>query len=272
MNRECKRISARLSDYLDGELAPQDEREAEVHLEHCANCRQELARLRDVSQVLQSTAAAPEAPEQWPEIHRKLRERVAPVFFQAPQDQDQDTGQKRSWKRWLPLAAAVLVVLSFSLFWPFGPNPSTDVESYLGLYLLAGTADGVLSSKLTAEEIAGIGLDFPTYLPPAVNGWKREGVYLHRLHGQPVLQTFYSDSDEGGRHYCIFQQSSRHSLDFGNRQIQKEFVRNQVCTKFADQHFNLISWGSGKTLFTVVSTADSLDLNQIASQWIKQIE
>ncbi|MGH9341574.1 MAG: anti-sigma factor family protein, partial [Acidobacteriota bacterium] len=261
-------ISDRFSHYLDGELAPQGVQEVEEHLEDCASCRRELALLHEVKRMLGSAVAVPNTPDQWPRIRRSLRERVFGALH--PLSQSQETVQSHGWKRWIPAAAAILVLLGVTLFWPFGPDYSTDVEPYLGLYLLAGTADDVLSSKASPEEVEALGLDFVTYLPPAVNGWRRQAVYIHRLHGQPVLQTFYAEA--AGRHYCIFQQSSRHSLDFGNREVQQEFVRNQVCTKFADRHFNLISWRSDRTLFTVVSTADTIDLNQIAGQWIKEIE
>jgi len=57
------RLKRRLSEYLDGGLAGRAKARMAQHLEHCAECRNELAELRGTVLLLRSLPAEEEAPE-----------------------------------------------------------------------------------------------------------------------------------------------------------------------------------------------------------------
>lgn len=164
------------------------------------------------------------------------------------------------------LLVALLAAAALSHFWPFGGERATGVESYLGLYLLAASADDRFCSAVSAEELETLGLNFRPHAPLSIDSWNRTGIYHHRIHGQPLLQVFYQGPD--GEQYCVFMQSGEHSLDFGSRDTRRELVRNRMCTKLVDGQFSLISWRHQGTLFTLVSTWPDLNVVEITSNWI----
>lgn len=255
MNRNCERIRPTLSAYLDGELPRGETRSVGEHLALCKNCQEELELLTNARTSLHEIEALPEVPEAWHQLRSRLGWNASKSFvFDLLRP------------RWIAAAACVTAVLLLGImFWPSSSN-RTDIDPYLGLYLLAGNASDVLSSQVSAQEIRTAELNFPVYNPSAVGSSNRKGIYLHKLHGQPVVQIFYAGQDRD--YYCIFQQAANHSLDFGKRDTQQEFVRNQICTKFASQHFDLMSWSSGKTRFTVITTSDAVDVKQTTADWI----
>jgi len=65
-----------LSEYLDGELVPEDRRELGLHLESCADCAQTL---RELEQVAERARALPDrAPEHdlWPAVEARITGRA----------------------------------------------------------------------------------------------------------------------------------------------------------------------------------------------------
>jgi hypothetical protein len=66
------RWTDRLSEYLDGELAPAERAALEQHLASCAACAQTLAELRDVVARASSLPPRPPAADLWPGIESKL--------------------------------------------------------------------------------------------------------------------------------------------------------------------------------------------------------
>lgn len=104
--------AVRLSEYLDGDLAPAERAALETHLPACAACRAELAEL---SEVVQRAAALPlRAPDTdlWPGIAARLPggARVVPMPDRP----------RRVWELTLPqLAAAgfLVAVLSGGTMW-----------------------------------------------------------------------------------------------------------------------------------------------------------
>jgi anti-sigma factor RsiW len=72
------RWTDRLSEYLDGELDPRDERLVEAHLADCASCRATLAELRAVIARAAALPLRDPAADLWPEIRRSIE--AAPVL------------------------------------------------------------------------------------------------------------------------------------------------------------------------------------------------
>ena len=73
------RVERQLSAYLDRELAPDEEAAVRRHLEECAPCRDELARLRHLKSVLAGLPARPLPETFWPDLRRELHRRAAPA-------------------------------------------------------------------------------------------------------------------------------------------------------------------------------------------------
>ena len=65
MDKHCLEVQEHLSTWLDGELAPEVLAQVERHLEDCAGCRRELARLEALEQALAGLSAP--VPEGLPE-------------------------------------------------------------------------------------------------------------------------------------------------------------------------------------------------------------
>lgn len=255
MTAICRNVQAQLSPYLDGELAEARDREIAEHVARCIECRDELDAFEAARLSLTNLDSPPAAPDQWIQIRSRLEGRGISRLPFVP------------W-RWATVAASVLLAIILTVFWPFSADRDTDIEPYLGLYVLAANASDVLTSPVQPEDLRSLG--FAASAPPRVGLWALKGVYIHKLHGEPVVQAFYVDGN--GTHYCIFQQAAEHPLDFGARSTQQEFVRNQICTKFADQNFHLISWTAKATRFTVISTAPGIRLDSIAADWIRTTE
>jgi anti-sigma-K factor RskA len=90
------RFEELLGSYLLGELAVEEERELERHLEECSECRHELDRARQTHYLLRQLATS-EPPA---ELKGQL---LAQVRGETP-------GHSRGWWFWASAAAALLVV------------------------------------------------------------------------------------------------------------------------------------------------------------------
>src|SRR5688572_20129948 len=62
----------RLSEYLDGELAPADRLEIEAHLASCAGCRNLIEELRAVARRAGSLEDRPPGTNLWPPIAARI--------------------------------------------------------------------------------------------------------------------------------------------------------------------------------------------------------
>ncbi|HUP04521.1 MAG TPA: zf-HC2 domain-containing protein [Bryobacteraceae bacterium] len=78
-------IVDRLEEYLADTLEPAGRREIEAHLAACRSCREEIAEVREVSEMFGSLRSEAEAPEPLPGFYASVMQRVeerrsAPVF------------------------------------------------------------------------------------------------------------------------------------------------------------------------------------------------
>lgn len=90
---KCPEVQDHLSAYLDGEVPEGLGRELAAHLEACADCRTELARLRRLEAALAALAASP-APDVRDKVLGRLRSPARP------------------WWRSLSLAASLVLGLT----------------------------------------------------------------------------------------------------------------------------------------------------------------
>jgi anti-sigma factor RsiW len=93
--------TARLSDYLDGELPDEESSRVTRHLAECADCRQVLGELRDVVGRARTVVDTPPQQDLWPRVAWKIRARRR-FSFTLPQ---------------LVAASLALMVLSGGMVW-----------------------------------------------------------------------------------------------------------------------------------------------------------
>lgn len=79
-----RHYTTRLSDYLDGELAPAERAELEAHVAECEECASTLEELRAVVDAAGRLPELPPERELWPEIEARLEPRGGP----AAEDRD----------------------------------------------------------------------------------------------------------------------------------------------------------------------------------------
>lgn len=108
------RFRGRLSEYLDGELAPDDHRLVERHLEGCQDCAHTLAQLEAVVEQAQRLAGREPEGDLWPAIAARLgeqdEERLPATFSSLV-----SANSRRRISLSIPqLAAAVIVLASVS--------------------------------------------------------------------------------------------------------------------------------------------------------------
>ncbi len=107
----------RLSDYIDGELAPAERGALEQHLVSCADCRAAVAGLRRVVERAATLAPRSPATDLWPGVEqriRTIRPRGRTIAFSLPQ---------------LAAAALVLMTLSGGLAWMLREGRTTPASA-----------------------------------------------------------------------------------------------------------------------------------------------
>lgn len=109
------RFEKLLGPYLLGELSVEEERELERHLEECSGCRDELARARQMHDLLRELAAGGPSPE--------LKDRVlARVRGEIP------ARSRGGGRLWVPAVALLVVaVLGAGLLWTITKDSSEGI-------------------------------------------------------------------------------------------------------------------------------------------------
>ena len=139
---DCDRFIINLSAALDGELTSEEQSDLEAHLSACAACREELALLKESTEVLGMLAPQVPLRNLWPGIsrefgltHRERREEVASLM-------------RLVFKRPLPAAAALLACLIAALlgYWKTELRPVTWKPAATEISTL--DADKVLESQV----------------------------------------------------------------------------------------------------------------------------
>jgi anti-sigma factor RsiW len=140
--KSCKAVQARFTEYLDGELSGREMQKVAAHLEHCRECAQEWASLRQVQALLAGLGPAPEPAD------LLLRIRVA-------------VSQERARSRRNPFEA-------WNLAWrnTIGPFLLQASAGFASAVLLLGTVI-VLVTMFAQPEVAQASKDEPLGNPTA---------------------------------------------------------------------------------------------------------
>lgn len=115
MSFDCTQTRARLSAYFDAELEEPQAAAVDLHLASCAECRAELAALRELSEDLRATFG---------QVLQEAPERTAPSaplelvgFSTSTRPRHSDSRACSSGAPWGRLAVAALALLAASLAW-----------------------------------------------------------------------------------------------------------------------------------------------------------
>jgi hypothetical protein len=109
-----------LNDYVDGVLTRDERAAAAVHLDDCAECRQQVAELRSLIAAASSVPDEGSPPDEvWAGLRSELeRRKMASLPFdtphQAPAPEVQPPSPSRWWTRPPSLAAAALILVAVS--------------------------------------------------------------------------------------------------------------------------------------------------------------
>ena len=136
----------RLSEYIDGELTPSEQRALEAHLAGCAGCRTDLASLRAVVTRAEALTDTPPASDLWPGIAARISARPA----------RRTTLGTRRFAFTLPqlvAASLALIVASGGMVWLARMGgPTTDFPPVLGEVRLANFGDAAFDEAVADLE------------------------------------------------------------------------------------------------------------------------
>jgi hypothetical protein len=132
----------RLSEYIDGELAPSERRALEAHLPDCAECRADVDALRAVIARARSLTDTPPTSDLWPDVATRIGARRA----------GRTTLATRRFAFTLPqlvAASLALIVASGGMVWLARMGgPTTDFPSVLGEVRLANFGDAAFDEAV----------------------------------------------------------------------------------------------------------------------------
>jgi hypothetical protein len=96
MKWQCALLQRWLPEYPDGDLSAFWKRRLSSHLEHCAECRRELAALREVVAAIKAAPVAEPGEEFWSEFSRDLHLKLARVAHEV---REVPPVPSRTWSR-----------------------------------------------------------------------------------------------------------------------------------------------------------------------------
>src|ERR1700678_2399194 len=112
---DCPAVPPLLSPFMDGELHGSDRDAVAEHLDHCADCQQQLRDLRNLTDVWSSSAPPEPSEEDWQRVARSLA------------NLDDGSSRRVRTRRWL--AAAILLLFCCGATWAvakYGPEKLWD--------------------------------------------------------------------------------------------------------------------------------------------------
>jgi anti-sigma factor (TIGR02949 family) len=239
-------LELQMDAYLDGELASQDAREVETHLNACPDC----ARLHDariaLGAAIRAEIPALRAPED-------LRIRIRGALRSAAISPARRTAPPLGW-RWLALAASLALVAGGS--WQLASNRAAGdslteqvLTSHIRSLMPGHLTDVVSSDQHTVKPWFNGKLDFsPSVSEFAGRGYPLIGGRLEYLGGRPVAALVY-----GRRQHLInvFLWPASRGASAGPGEA-------------ARQGYHLLHWATPEYTYWVVSDLGMAELREFA--------
>lgn len=190
----CRSIDALAMAYLDHELAPEEQRELELHLHVCQACEAHVTRERAQLVGLRGMLVAPPASDIFrASLARKL---------DAEDQQAQQQARRARWQRWMLPGAAMTAAAAALVF--FVLNRPVEQDTALA-------KDAVRQQLRPAPlEVSGPGTTpwlrehfEPTVAPPSFAQATLMGARLTSVAGRDAAQLFYEVRGENGARFAL---------------------------------------------------------------------
>lgn len=179
---DCKQTQSLLSAYADNELDARSSIEVEEHLRGCSKCREALEGVKQVKQVVLSSAPAYRAPS-------KLRKSI----------QTTNEPPRAAFSAFRVTAFAATVLLALFVGWTIGRrNPPHDISadllaSHVRALMSDHLADVISTDKHTVKPWFNGRIDYsPPVVDLAAQGFPLKGGRLEYLDGRRVAVLVYA--------------------------------------------------------------------------------
>lgn len=244
MNAEHDNIRELLHAYADGELDLANAREAERHLETCADCRGTEKAIRELRVALTSDTAAYRAPTH-------LRKRVRAALRHEAKSMRQTLSP---WLMFATGAAFAAVLVAAFLLQTMRTVPSNTivdqvVANHVRSLLAAHLVDVTSSDQHTVKPWFDGKIDFaPVVRDLATNGFPLVGGRLDYLDGKTVVALVY--------------QRNKHPINLFITPAPTN--RNSPPTAITRRGYNVLSWTNNGMNYSAVSDLNEAELRQFA--------
>jgi len=208
----CEQIERQLGRYIDGELPASDRVQVEAHLESCANCRAELADLREIVSGIARPRPITVPPSLWSSIERRLEQAdpaIAPRVTLAPPATRVSSSRRHRFRLapWL-LAASIMLAVGLGLFGVSSLEPTAHASTIdFGVLLDALPLDAQKAFRkflmrydakpttpIGAKQAApNLNFELPDVLP---GGFKLRSVYDIRIGNRMGVAASYDRNGE----------------------------------------------------------------------------
>ena len=241
----CEQVQELINAYIDGELDLVNNLEIEAHLPACEACQAEYRGHLNVVALVQRGAQYFAAPEMLKKrIERQIDTNVSKPLFS---------------RRWLAIAAAVILALSGGLMWKILAARSQSqvddlvaqqvVSSHIRSMMLNHLVDVPSSDQHTVKPWFNGKLDFaPDVEDLADQGFPLVGGRLDYLDNRTVAALVY--------------QRRKHSINLFIWPSTR--ATDHSAQQFSVNGYNIIHWISSGTSYWAVSDVNSADLSEFA--------
>jgi anti-sigma factor RsiW len=241
----CEEVQELIHAYIDGELGLVPTLEIDGHLGECETCRSDHQAHSNVRALVQGGAQYFNAPEL---LKRRIEKQI----------KSSSRPQTSSSRRWVAIAAMVIVavsgVLSWSIFSARSQSHLDDqlaqevVSSHVRSMMLNHLVDVPSSDQHTVKPWFNGKLDFaPDVIDLADQGFPLVGGRLDYIDNRTVAALVY--------------QRRKHSI---NLFIWPSTRTDQTAQQFSNHGYNLIHWTRSGASYWAVSDVNSADLNEFA--------
>ncbi len=244
MSAEHEKISELLQAYADGELDPANAREAERHLEGCADCRRTEKAIRELRGALTSEAIAYRAPTH-------LRKRVRAALRQEVRSTHQTFSPWLMFATGAAFAAVLVTALLFQTTRMARSNTIVEqvVANHVRSLLAAHLVDVVSSDQHTVKPWFDGKIDFaPVVRDLSANGFPLIGGRLDYLDGKTIAALVY--------------QRNKHPINVFIMPAQTN--RNSSLTATTLRGYNVLSWTNSGMNYWAVSDLNVAELRKFA--------
>lgn len=242
---ECEELRALLHRYIDNELPPAQRREAEAHLERCADCRQLVRQEQGWQQAIRRAGTYYTAPE-------LVRQRIAGMTRRAAAS----AVAPPRWRGWAMAASLVLAVALSSSVTAYLVSPSPQepvaqevVASHVRSLMADHLTDVASSDQHTVKPWFHGKLDFaPPVDDLAAQGYPLIGGRLDYLDHRSVAALVYRHAQHPINLF-VFPSSA---------------AADSAPEAAVDNGYNILHWTAGGMVFWAVSDLNASELVDFA--------